>query len=51
MPNKRVGKVIYHKVGGKWKVKQRCGSVSAAKKALNLLRGVAHGWEPTRRRK
>lgn len=47
MPNKRVGKVIYHRVGGKWKVKQTCTSVANAKRALNLLQGVAHGWKPT----
>jgi len=47
MPNKRIGRVIYHKVGGRWKVKQRCTSVTNAKKALNLLSGVEHGWKPT----
>lgn len=47
MPNKRIGKIIYHKKGGKWVVKQVCRSVAAAKKAMNLLRGIAHGWKPT----
>jgi len=47
MPYKRVGSVIYHKKGGKWKVKQRAGSVAKAKRALNLLHGVEHGWKPT----
>lgn len=37
MPYKRVGKVIYHKVNGKWSVKQRCSSVENAKAALRLL--------------
>lgn len=50
MPNKRVGKIIYHKVGGSWKVKQRCTSVTNAKRALKLLQGVAHGWKPTGRK-
>ena len=43
MPYKRVGSVIYHKKGDKWKVKQRCGSASKAKGALRLLRGLEHG--------
>jgi len=47
VPYLRKGKVIYHKVDGKWEVKQRCRSVEAAKGAMNLLRGVAHGWKPT----
>jgi hypothetical protein len=47
MPYKRVGKTIYHKKDGKWSVKQTCGSIAAAKKAMNLLHGVEHGWEPT----
>ena len=51
MPNRRKGKVIYHKKGGKWRIKQRCKSVANAKRALRLLRGVAHGWKPTRARR
>lgn len=47
MPYRRKGRKVYHKKGGKWKVKQTCRSVSAAKRAINLLRGVAHGWKPT----
>ena len=34
MPDKRVGKTIYHKKGGKWSVAQRCTSVENAKKAM-----------------
>jgi len=43
MPHKRVGKVIYHKKGGGWKVKQRCSSVTAANSAMRLLQGLEHG--------
>ena len=50
MPNKRVGRKIYHKKGGKWKLKQTCKSVAAAKRAMRLLKGVSHGWRPTGRK-
>jgi len=50
MPYKRKGKVVYHKKGGKWKVKQTATSVAKAKRAINLLRGVEHGWKPTGRK-
>lgn len=43
MPYKRVGKVIYTKASGKWRVKQKCRTVGNAKKALRLLRGIEHG--------
>ena len=43
MPYKIRGKVIYHKKGGKWTVKQRCKSVANAKKALRLLEGLESG--------
>lgn len=43
MPYKLVGKVIYTKSSGQWKVKQRCSSVANAEKALRLLRGIEHG--------
>jgi hypothetical protein len=49
MPYKRVGKTIYHKKGGKWRKKQTCKSVPAAKKALRLLHGVKRGWKPTKK--
>lgn len=45
MPYKRKGKTIYIKRGGEWKKKQTCDSVAKAKKALNLLRGIEHGWK------
>jgi hypothetical protein len=47
MPYMRKGKTIYHKKGGKWKVKQVCKSVAAAKRAMRLLHGVEEGWRPT----
>jgi len=50
MPYKREGRKVLHKKGGKWKVKQTCASPAAAKKAINLLRGVEHGWKPTGKR-
>ena len=46
MPYRRNGSKVMHKKGGKWKVKQTCSSPSAAQKAINLLRGVEHGWHP-----
>lgn len=47
MPYKREGRKIFHKVGGRWKVKQVATSIENAKSAIKLLRGVEHGWEPT----
>jgi len=48
MPYRRRGSQVLHKKGGKWKVKQTCKSPAAAKRAINLLRGVEHGnWKPT----
>jgi len=38
-----VGKAIFTKSSGTWKVKQRCSSVGNAEKALRLLRGIEHG--------
>lgn len=46
MPYKRVGKKVMHKKDG-WSVKQTATSVENAKKTMNLLRGVEHGWKPT----
>ena len=37
MPYMRKGKVVYHKKGGKWKIKQRCSSIENAKSAIRLL--------------
>jgi hypothetical protein len=47
MPYKRKGKIIYHKKGGKWKVKQRAKSIKSAIRAMRLLQGLEHGWKPT----
>ena len=38
---------VQHLVKGRWVHKQTCESAAAAQRALNLLRGKAHGWEPT----
>ena len=46
MPYKRIANRIYHKKGGKWKIKQTCTSTPKAKKALRLLQGIHHGWKP-----
>jgi hypothetical protein len=42
MPYKRKGKLIYHKKGGVWKIKQRCTSIENAKSAMRLLQGIEH---------
>lgn len=47
MPYERRGNKIYHKKGGKWKVKQTCKSFGHAKAALRLLYGIESGWKPT----
>ena len=43
MPYKRRGSVVYSKSSGKWKKKQTCRSVAAAKKAIKLLKGLESG--------
>ena len=50
MPYKREGNKVLHQKGGQWKIKQTCASPTAAQKAINLLRGVEHGWHPTGKR-
>ena len=37
MPYRRQGKVIYHKIKGKWSIKQRASSVDNAKAAMRIL--------------
>jgi hypothetical protein len=37
MPYKRKGSVVYSKAGGKWHIKQRCGSAAKAKAAIRML--------------
>lgn len=51
MPYKKIGKNVMHFKGGKWSVKQRCGSPSAADAAIRLLRGVEHGMVPRKAKK
>ena len=51
MPYKRVGKTIYTMASGTWKIKQKCGTIEKAKKAMHLLLGLEHDWEPTRVKK
>lgn len=51
MPLKRKGRIIYHKVGGKWKIKQRCKSIKNAKSAMRLLQGIFHGTITIRQRR
>lgn len=43
MPYKLIKKTIYTKSSGKWRKKQTCTSITNAKKALGLLRGLEHG--------
>lgn len=43
MPYQLRGKTIYSKKGGKWHKKQTGKSVSSAKRALQLLRGLEAG--------
>lgn len=45
-PYKRVGKTVYKKVDG-LKRKGKSKSVTKAKRHLNVLRGVEHGWRLT----
>jgi hypothetical protein len=47
IPYKRVGKRIYHRKGGSWKLKQKASSIPKAKSAMNLLYGLESGWKPT----
>jgi len=50
MPYRREGRKIFHKVGGRWRLKQVTGSVAKAKKALALLHGIERGnLEPRRK--
>ena len=51
MPYKRVGRRIYTKRTGRWRLKQTARSVRNAKRTMGLLHGVERGWRPTRRKK
>lgn len=46
MPYRRVGKKVMHKKNG-WTEKQTATSIPKAKRTMNLLRGIEHGWVPT----
>ena len=48
MPYKTIGRKVYHKKGGRWKVKQVASSPAKAKATVRLLRGIEGGWKPTR---
>jgi len=50
MPYKVVGRQVLRKKQGKWKLKQTAKSPAAAQRAVNLLRAIEHGWQPTRNR-
>jgi len=47
MPLKVEGSNVLHEKDGKWTIKQKCKSHSAALRAMALLRGIEHGWKPT----
>lgn len=49
MPFKRIGKTVYVKRNG-WRKKGTSSSVLKAKRYLKLLRGIKHGFKPTKRR-
>lgn len=48
MPYKRIGRRVYHKKGGMWKLKQTATSIPKAKATIRLLEGFERGWRPTR---
>ena len=43
MPYRLINKTIMTKASGRWRKKQTCRSVAAAKRALKLLRGLEAG--------
>ncbi len=49
MPYKVVGSKVLHQKGGKWKVKQTCGSPTKARAAMRLLYGIEHGMVPRKK--
>jgi hypothetical protein len=51
VPYKRVGNNVMHLKGGKWTVKQRCKSPTAAESAIRLLRGIEHGMVPRKNKR
>lgn len=51
MPYKMSGRTVMVKRGGKWRKKAKARSTSSGKRMIRLLRGVEHGWKPTKRRR
>ena len=47
MPYKREGNTVFVKRAERWVKKAEAKSADAAKKMINLLRGVKQGWKPT----
>ena len=47
MPYKSIGRNVYHKKGGKWRLKQVASSPAKAKSTVRLLYGIEGGWKPT----
>ena len=43
MPYKREGRKVFHKVKGRWKLKQTATSIEKAKAIIRLLQGIEHG--------
>lgn len=50
MPYKTKGNTVLKKEDGSWSKKAKAKSPASAKRMVNLLRGVKHGWKPTGRR-
>jgi hypothetical protein len=50
MPYKRIGKKVYHKVNGHWRVKQHATSIVNANKTIRLLYGIEHGMKVRKRK-
>lgn len=50
MPYKREGRKVFHKVNGRWKVKQVATSVEKAESTIRLLRAIEHGMKPRKRK-
>jgi len=45
MPYKAIGNKVFVKRGGRWRLKARASSPASAKRTINLLRGIKHGWK------
>lgn len=51
MPYKVVGRKVLHKIDGHWRVKQTAKSHERALRTTHLLRGIEHGWLPSKNRR